>query len=124
MHELCKNFRFDAAHTLERDVQTASSRRVHGHSYRAEVAIRGMPDKRGMLLDLGVLDDALEEVRQRLDHHFLNEVEGLGPATLENLASWVWAQLEGTCPGLSRVTIARDSSGDSCSYFGAAPTPR
>ncbi|MDQ3471628.1 MAG: 6-carboxytetrahydropterin synthase, partial [Pseudomonadota bacterium] len=43
MHELCKQFRFDAAHTLQRDVEPASSRRIHGHSYRAEVAVRGRP---------------------------------------------------------------------------------
>ncbi len=119
MHELCKQFRFDSAHTLQRAVETESSRRIHGHSYRAEVAVRGQPDAdSGMLLDLGLLEQALAGVRERLDHHFLDEVEGLGPATLENLARWIWQQLEPRCPGLWRVTVARDSSGDSCSYFG------
>ncbi len=121
MHELCKQFRFDAAHTLQRAVETESSRRIHGHSYRAEVAVRGQPDAdSGMLLDLGLLEQALAGVRERLDHHFLDEVEGLGPATLENLAAWIWRQLEPGCPSLWRVTVARDSSGDSCSYFGRA----
>lgn len=119
MHELCKQFRFDAAHTLQRAVETDSSRRIHGHSYRAEVALRGDPEAdSGMLLDLGLLERALAAVRDRLDHHFLDKVEGLGPATLENLAAWIWQQLEPDCPGLWRVTVARDSSGDSCSYFG------
>ncbi len=119
MHELCKQFRFDAAHTLKRDVDTQSSRRIHGHSYRAEVAVRGQPDAHsGMLLDLGLLEAALGNARDRLDHHFLDEIDGLGPATLENLASWIWRQIEPHCPGLWRVTVARDSSGDSCSYFG------
>ncbi len=119
MHELCKIFRFDAAHTLTRDVDTQSSRRIHGHSYRAEVAVRGQPDPdSGMLLDLGLLEQALGAARDRLDHHFLDELDGLGPATLENLAVWIWRQIEPQCPGLWRVTVARDSSGDSCSYFG------
>ncbi|MBA2771286.1 MAG: 6-carboxytetrahydropterin synthase [Sphingomonas sp.] len=119
MHELCKQFRFDAAHTLQRDVEPASSRRIHGHSYRAEVAVRGRPaPDSGMLVDLGLLEQALANARQRLDHHFLDEVDGLGPATLENLAAWIWQQLEPHCPGLWRVTVARDSSGDSCSFFG------
>jgi len=49
MYELSKEFRFDAAHTLDRAVDTESSRRIHGHSYRAEVVIRGRPDpKSGM----------------------------------------------------------------------------
>ncbi len=119
MHELCKQFRFDSAHTLKRDVDAPSSRRIHGHSYRAEIAVRGQPDSNsGMLLDLGLLEKALANARERLAHHFLDEVDGLGPATLENLASWIWRQIEPQCPGLWRVTVARDSSGDSCSYFG------
>jgi 6-pyruvoyltetrahydropterin/6-carboxytetrahydropterin synthase len=41
MFELSKQFRFEAAHTLERRIDTESSRRVHGHSYRAKVTVRG-----------------------------------------------------------------------------------
>ena len=119
MHELCKQFRFDAAHTLERAIETESSRRIHGHSYRAEVAIRGRPDPAtGMLMDLGRLEAALDEARDALDHRLLDEIADLRPATLENLASWVWRRLEPACPGLHRVTISRDSYGDSCSYYG------
>lgn len=119
MHELCKIFRFDSAHTLQRKVDAASSRRIHGHSYRSEVALRGTPDPAsGMLVDLGLFERRLDRVRDRLDHHFLDEVDGLGPATLENLSRWIWAQLEGDLPALFRVTVLRDSSGDSCSYFG------
>ncbi len=44
MFELSKQFRFDAAHTLDRSIDTESSRRIHGHSYRAEVTVRGRPD--------------------------------------------------------------------------------
>ena len=44
MFELTKQFRFEAAHTLERAIGTEGSRRVHGHSYRAEVAVKGVPD--------------------------------------------------------------------------------
>ena len=51
MHELSKEFRFDAAHTLHRDIDAEGSRRIHGHSYRAEVTVRGRPDPAtGMLI--------------------------------------------------------------------------
>ena len=118
MWELSKRFRFDSAHTLQREVETESSRRIHGHSYEAEVTVAGEADERtGMLLDLALLNRALEEARARLDHHFLDEIEDLGPATLENLSRWIWNRLAPHVPGLARVTVRRDSSGDSCAYF-------
>jgi 6-pyruvoyltetrahydropterin/6-carboxytetrahydropterin synthase len=119
MYELCKQFRFDAAHTLERVIDAESSRRIHGHSYRAEVAIRGVPDPAsGMIVDLGLFERALEEAHKALDHRFLDEMNDLGPGTMENLAAWVWRKVESVCPGLFRVTIHRDSAGEACSYFG------
>jgi 6-pyruvoyltetrahydropterin/6-carboxytetrahydropterin synthase len=122
MYELSKQFRFDASHTLERHIETDASRRIHGHSYRAEVTLRGTPDPvSGMLVDLGVLERMLGEVRESLDHHLLDQVAGLGPATLENLCAWIWRNLAPRLPGLARITIHRDSTGDTCAYFGAQP---
>jgi 6-pyruvoyltetrahydropterin/6-carboxytetrahydropterin synthase len=119
MYELCKQFRFDAAHTLERVIETESSRRIHGHSYRAEVAVRGMPDpSSGMIVDLGLFEQALDEARAGLDHRFLDELNDLGPGTMENLSAWIWRKVEPVCTGLFRVTVHRDSSGEACTYFG------
>jgi 6-pyruvoyltetrahydropterin/6-carboxytetrahydropterin synthase len=121
MFELSKQFRFDAAHTLARTIDAESSRRIHGHSYRAEVTIRGMPDAAsGMLMDLGLLERALDATRLALDHRFLDDVPGLGPATLENLCAWIWRTLAPAVPKLGRVTVYRDSSGDACTYHGPA----
>jgi 6-pyruvoyltetrahydropterin/6-carboxytetrahydropterin synthase len=124
MFELSKQFRFEAAHTLDREIEgleidVGGSRRVHGHSYRAEVTVRGRPDpKTGMIVDLGIFERSLARARQGLDHHFLNDVEGLGPATLENLAAWIWRSLADGGLKPARVTVARDASGDSCAYSG------
>ncbi len=119
MYELSKQFRFEAAHTLQRLVDAEPSRRIHGHSYRAEVFLRGEPDPQsGMLMDLGLFVRLLERVRDGLDHRFLDEVEDLGAATLENLSAWIWRKLAADCPALVRVTVYRDSEGDTCSYFG------
>lgn len=119
MFELAKQFRFEAAHTLRREVEAEASRRIHGHSYRAEVVLRGEPDAdTGMIVDLALFEQTLGGVRDSLDHHFLDDVAGLGPPTIENLAAWIWARLAPDLPGLARVTVHRDSSGDSCSYSG------
>ena len=118
MWELTKTFRFEAAHTLQREVAAEASRRVHGHSYRAVVTIRGAPDPQtGMVVDLAVLDRALAAVRDMLDHRLLDDVQHLGAATLENLAAYVWRALAGL-DGLARVTVHRDSLDESCSYVG------
>lgn len=126
MWELTKTFRFEAAHTLHRKPELGageveSSRRIHGHSYRAEVTVRGVPDATtGMILDLSLLEAALQSAEDGLDHRFLDEVEGLGPATMENLSRWIWEHVAGSIDGLCRVTVFRDSQGETCSYFGPA----
>jgi 6-pyruvoyltetrahydropterin/6-carboxytetrahydropterin synthase len=118
MFELSKQFRFDAAHTLKRKVDAEPSRRIHGHSYRAEVTVRGERDEAGMIVDLGILERVLREAHEGLDHRFLDEIPELGPGTMENLAVWIWNKVEKACPGLCRVTVLRDSDAATCVYFG------
>jgi 6-pyruvoyltetrahydropterin/6-carboxytetrahydropterin synthase len=119
MFELSKEFRFDAAHTLERVIETESSRRIHGHSYRAQVTVRGRPDpSTGMIVDLGLLQREMEDARDALDHRFLDEINDLGPATMENLSRWVWDRLKPKIGNLHKISIFRDSSGDACVYWG------
>lgn len=119
MFEICKQFRFEAAHTLRRQIKGEASGRIHGHSYRAEVALRGLQDGRsGMVVDIGELELAIASVRKELDHHFLDELPDLGPATLENIALWTWTRIAASFPNLTRVSVFRDSEGDSCHYFG------
>ena len=120
MFELSQTFHFDAAHTLRRDAASAaeaeSSRRIHGHSYNAEVTLRGEPaPDTGMLLDLAVLRAAIAEVRDSLDHHHLDEVPGLGVPTLENLCLYIHRALA-HLPGLHAVSVWRASTGDRCRY--------
>src|SRR3546814_3906815 len=104
MFELSKQFRFEAAHTLHRKIDAEPSRRIHGHSYRAEVTIRGSADpSTGMVIDLGFFERALEGARGELDHRFLDDVPDLGPATMENLSAWIWRKVSPICAGLVRV---------------------
>jgi 6-pyruvoyltetrahydropterin/6-carboxytetrahydropterin synthase len=116
MFEISQRFYFDAAHTLQREIEAQGSKRVHGHTYHAEVFLQGQPAGNGMVLDLGLVRQALQEVREQLDHHFLDEVPGLGPATLENLCLFIWCALKPGLPSLSAVTVARQSIGDQCTY--------
>ncbi len=118
MWEIVKSFRFEAAHTLSGTTLGADAEQVHGHSFRAEVALRGTPDpKTGMVKDFGAIDAALADVRRTLDHRMLNKIAGLEQPTLETLARYIFERLR-PLGHVARVTVNRDSCGESCSYFG------
>lgn len=112
---LSQRFFFDAAHTLRREIESEASRRIHGHTYHAEVAVRGPLDPAtGMVIDLGLLRERLQAVRMQLDHHLLDEVPGLGIPTLENLCLFISRALADLRPQPSRVRVWRDALGDAC----------
>ena len=115
--ELSQRFYFESAHTLRRKVEAEGSRRIHGHTYHAEVFLRGeVNTDTGMLVDLAEVRAAIAQVREQLDHHFLDEVAGLGPATLENLCVYIFKQLSPRVSGLCAVAVERPASGDKCRY--------
>ncbi|MEY4490532.1 MAG: hypothetical protein RLY41_338 [Pseudomonadota bacterium] len=114
-YELSQRFYFEAAHTLRRKIDAEGSLRIHGHTYHAEVTIAGKPDpESGMMMDLAFLRQEVEKVREKLDHHFLDEVPGLGPATLENLCAFIYNDLKAALPHIHCITIERPASGDTC----------
>ena len=113
--EISQTFFFDAAHTLDRLIETASSKRIHGHTYNAEVFLTGLPDPAtGMVIDLGLVQREVALMREQLDHHFLDEVQGLGLPTLENLCQFIFSKLLPALPGLTSVRVWRVSVGDGC----------
>jgi 6-pyruvoyltetrahydropterin/6-carboxytetrahydropterin synthase len=118
MWELTKSFRFEAAHAIAGTTLGSAGAEIHGHSYRAEVTVRGIPDaETGMIVDLGVLEARLEEIRGLLDHKHLNKINALGPPTLEHLARFIWDHVR-EAGNVTRVTVFRDSCQESCSYQG------
>ena len=100
---ISQRFFFDAAHTLKREIEIEGSRRIHGHTYHAEVWLAGERDPvTGMVIDLGLLRRRLEDVREQLDHHLLDDVPGLHPPTLENLCVFIADALPDLRPSLAR----------------------
>jgi 6-pyruvoyltetrahydropterin/6-carboxytetrahydropterin synthase len=53
----------------------------------------------------------------RLDHFYLNEIEGLDNPTSEILAAWLWKALKDKLPQLAAVTVA-ETCDARCTYRG------
>ena len=104
--ELRKVFGFEAAHRLPRVPETHKCYRLHGHSYRIEVVIAGEVDpETGWVIDFADIRAAWEPLWAQLDHHYLNEIEGLENPTSEVLAVWIYDRLLGTLPQLQSVIV-------------------
>ncbi|MCG3151947.1 MAG: 6-carboxy-5,6,7,8-tetrahydropterin synthase [bacterium] len=104
---LVKTFTFEAAHRLPYLPSDHKCYRLHGHSFRAEVAVTGELDPAlGWVIDYADIKAACAPVREALDHRYLNEVPGLENPTSELIAQWIWERLKPVLPGLVRVTVA------------------
>jgi 6-pyruvoyltetrahydropterin/6-carboxytetrahydropterin synthase len=116
--EIFKEFSFEAAHRLPHVPEGHKCRRLHGHSYRVEVHLRGaLQPGTEWIMDFGELRKAFEPLHAALDHNYLNEVEGLENPTSEVLARWIWRRLRPTLPQLSKV-IVKETCTSGCIYQG------
>ncbi|MEL7047656.1 MAG: 6-carboxytetrahydropterin synthase [Pseudomonadota bacterium] len=116
-----KDFTFEAAHRLPGAPEGHPNSRIHGHSFRARVWVSGEPNSdTGVIFHFDELSEAISDARSSLDHHFLNDVDGLEVPTLENITVWLWNRLANRVPGLARIEVSRDSCHEGCVYDGPA----
>ena len=115
---LAREFTFEAAHRLPNAPPGHKCARLHGHSFRVEVLCEGEIDPHaGWLLDFAEIKRAFTPLYERLDHRYLNEIDGLENPTAENLARWIWLRLKPELPLLAQVTVAETCS-SRCEYRG------
>lgn len=118
MMRIYKAFKIDAAHHLPNVPEGHRCRKLHGHSFRIEVHIIGPIDRQlGWVIDFADIAAAFQPIRDVLDHSCLNEIDGLSNPTSENLACWIWQQLQPKLPCLNRVVVA-ESPDSACIYEG------
>ena len=116
---LFKEYRFEAAHQLPHVAPGHKCANLHGHSYRFEIEVAGPVDAHsGWLIDFGVLDDLVMPLVLRLDHRYLNDIEGLANPTSEVLAGWLWEHIKSGLPQLVSV-IVWETHDARCVYRGA-----
>jgi 6-pyruvoyltetrahydropterin/6-carboxytetrahydropterin synthase len=109
MYEVGVIAHFEAAHHLVGDFGPAT--RLHGHTYRLEVTLRGerlQPD--GTLYDISQLRADVDTLVASLHYRELETVPGLVGVntTAEAVASYCWETLAGklTGNGLSSLRVA------------------
>jgi len=103
---LTKEFFFEAAHTLPHVPEGHPCHRMHGHSYRVEIAVEGPVDPQmGWVYDHSKISEVMNPIVDSLDHRYLNEITGLENPTAEAICGWLWKRLEPICPGLSEIVI-------------------
>jgi 6-pyruvoyltetrahydropterin/6-carboxytetrahydropterin synthase len=116
--EIFKEFTFEAAHRLPIVPQDHKCARLHGHSYQVAVHVEGDVDKEaGWVIDFADISSAMKPVLARLDHYYLNEVDGLENPTSEGVARWIWDRVSRSLPGLSQVVV-HETCTSGCTYRG------
>lgn len=104
--EIAKEFRFEAAHFLPAVPASHQCHKIHGHSYRLVIRLKGpIDEKYGWVMDLAELNHAFAPLAQKLDHSLLNEIKGLENPTGEAVAIWIFKNLEPALPLISSVTL-------------------
>jgi len=111
-------FTIEAAHRLPHVPPGHKCSRLHGHSFRIELHLSGPVDPAsGWVLDFADVKAAFQPIYDRLDHHYLNEIDGLENPTSENLARWIWEQARPVLPLLSKVVV-HETCTSGCEYLG------
>lgn len=115
---LIRKVGFEAAHRLPQVPPGHKCERLHGHSFRVEIIVEGPVDEAtGWFIDYSEIDSAWAPLFERLDHNYLNEVEGLENPTSEILCRWLWTRLSPALPSLARI-IVHETCNASCEYDG------
>ena len=116
--EIFKVFNCESAHRLPNVPEGHKCGRLHGHSFRIDICVRGpVAEETGWVMDFADIGAAFKPVYEQLDHHYLNEIEGLSNPTSENLSRRIWRQLRPSLPMLSKVAV-RETCNSGCIYQG------
>jgi 6-pyruvoyltetrahydropterin/6-carboxytetrahydropterin synthase len=92
--------------------------RLHGHSFQVRVTVDGpVGEQSGWVMDFADLKAAFQPVHDRVDHRYLNEIDGLENPTSEILARWIWRELAPTLPWLAEIEV-RETCSTGCIYRG------
>lgn len=120
---LTKTFKFEAAHYLPAFPEGHKCRRMHGHSFRVEINVKGeIAAESGILVDFGDIKAVVKPIIEGLDHYCLNELGEswkeplLKNPTSENLAKWLFQTIKPKLPILHSVVV-HETCTSLCEYW-------
>lgn len=100
--ELVKEYAFEAAHTSE----WQGERRLHGHSYIAEIVAAGTVNENfGWLVDYGEITAKFAPLYKQLDHYSLDDIPGLANVHVDGVRAWIIERLRPELPQLKDVRV-------------------
>ncbi|MDB9884294.1 MAG: 6-carboxytetrahydropterin synthase QueD [Fidelibacterota bacterium] len=116
--EIYKDITFEAAHLLPNVPTDHKCRQLHGHSFKVRLTLNGPIDKSlGWVEDFSEIKEVFDPIYNQLDHHYLNEIEGLENPTSENLAKWIWNRLKPQLQSLISIEV-KETCSTGCIYRG------
>ena len=76
--QIYKEFSIEAAHRLPNVPEGHKCARLHGHSFLVTIYVEGpLGEQTGWIMDFGDIKAAFAPIYRQLDHHYLNDIEGL-----------------------------------------------
>jgi 6-pyruvoyltetrahydropterin/6-carboxytetrahydropterin synthase len=116
--DIYKEFTIEAAHLLPNVPEGHKCKRLHGHSFKIEIHVGGdINPELGWVMDFNDIKDSFKPIFEQLDHHYLNDVEGLENPTSENLARWLWLKLLPNLAQLKKIVV-KETCTSGCVYQG------
>ena len=116
---LSRKYTFQAARKLTKINSEHICANLHGHTFQIIIKIEGaLNHKNDFVIDFFDLDKIFNKsIYNKLDHQYLNDIDGLSSPTTENLSIWIWNHLIADLPGLIEVSVfENDLYG--CTYKG------
>ena len=106
MHKLVHIVRFEAARKLTKVPEGHPCSNLYGLAFKLEIHIEGdvNPDT-GFVVDFSEIEECFEPLKEKLDHNYLNDIEGLENPTSEVVIEWIWDNLKPELGSLYKLVL-------------------
>lgn len=106
VYRIWKELRFESALTLKQAPEADGRRQMHGHSYILRLHLSAPLDPvMQWTVDYGDVKALFKPIYKQLDHHLLDEIDGLESSDLASIARWIKHQAAPLLPELDRIDV-------------------